>query len=818
MNAMRNDLRDAFRALRRSPGFASIAVLTLALAIGAAAAMFGVVDAVFVRGLPYGSADRLETVFERSESGGLRVPSYPTFQDWQRQAATLHGVVDGFAFVRGDGVMVPGPDGPERKIVAYVTPGFFDVMATPPLAGRTFAPDDESPSSPRVAVISYDYFMRRFGGDRSALGATVSVDSVPTKIIGIMPRGFAFPNFAGAGAWLPPVMWQPIAVFQSSHAALTRRGLHVDSRAIVRLSGGADSTRLAAAMKATQQHLADAYPEEQAHWTSIGLQRLSDELFGPLSATLMMIGGAVALMLLLACANAANLLLVRASAAARDLAVRAALGADRWRLARRQLAEVGLIATAGGVLGLVVAFGFVALVRPYAAQRLAFAGDIHVDARAALFVIVLVVAVTAIVGVLPLIQVGRADLIARLRGGSGTQAQGAAERRTRDALAAVQLMLAIGVLTVAGLLIQSLRRISAVDLGYDAATISFAISPPAHRYEAPSDAAALYRRIIDAVNAIPSVEGSAAAGGALLPTKVELESQAGGSTPPEALYHPVSASYLKLLRIRVVAGRGFTEEDMRAPTGFLVTENLARKLWPDGRALGRRITVHRSSQARADFGQPITLPVIGVVANHRIFGAENDPPLQVFLPYTLEVWPWMNFDVRAPRTAVAAAAIERAVREVEPAVNFLGKPSVESSRLAALLTDPRVFVMSLMSAFGVVALFLAVVGLYGIVAYGVAQRTREFGVRMAVGATPSNIVGMVMRQSGVLVGVGVAGGLVVGGLGSRLVRSMLFDTTALDPATMLVVSCLLAAAAAVASFVPARRAGNVDPIVAIRED
>jgi putative ABC transport system permease protein len=814
---VRNDFRDALRALRRSPGFTSVAVLTLALAIGSAAAMFGVVDAVFIRGLPYGSADRLVTIYERSESGGLRVPSFPTFRDWQDQASTLRGVVDGLAFVRGDGGMLPGPDGLERKIVAYVTPGFFDVMATRPFAGRTFAPDDELPGSPRVAIISYDYFMRQFGGDGSALGSTISVDSVPTRIIGVMPRGFAFPNFAGAGAWLPPVMWQPMAVFQATHAALSRRGLHVDSRAIVRLSAGADSSRLIAAMKATQLHLADAYPQEQAHWTSIGLQRLSDELFGPLSTTLLMIATAIGLMLLLACANTANLLLVRASAASRDLAVRAALGADRWRLARRQLAEVFLIAITAAGLGVLVAAGFVVGIRPYAAQRLAFAGDIHIDFRAAAFVALLAVVIAAIVGALPVLQVGRANLIARLRGGSGTQAQGRAERRTRDALAGVQLMLAIAVLTVAGLLVQSLRRLSAVDLGYDAAPISFAISPPAHRYESPAEAAALYRRIIDAIDAVPSIEGSAAAGGALIPAKVETESQSGTSTPPEALYHPVSASYLRLLHVRVVAGRGFTEEDMRAPSGFVITENLARKLWPGASALGRRITVHRQSQARADFGQPITLPVIGVVADHRIFGPENDPPLQVFLPFTLEVWPWMNFDVRSPRTAVAAMQVERAVRAVEPAVNFLSKPSVESSHLTALLTDPRVFVMSLMSAFGVIAMFLAIVGLYGIVSYGVAQRTREFGVRIAVGATPTNIVGMVMRQSGGLVALGVGAGLIVGVLGARLVRSMLFGTNALDPATLIVVTCLLAAAAALASFIPARRAARVDPIVAIRD-
>jgi putative ABC transport system permease protein len=815
---MGTDIRDALRALRRSPVFTLVAVLTLALAIGSATAMFGVVDAVFVRGLPYGSADRLQTVYERSESGNLRVPSYPTFRDWQDQASTLRGVVDGFAFVRGDGVMVPGPDGQERKILAYVTPGFFDMMATPPFAGRTFAADDESPGSPRVIVISYDYFMRQFGGDRSALGATVSVDSVPTKIIGVMPRGFAYPNFAGTGGWLPPVMWEPIAVFQSTHNALSRRGLHVDSRAIVRLSSRADSSHVGAAMKAVQRHLAEMYPEEQAHWTSIRLQSLSDELFGPLSTTLLMIGAAIGLMLVLACANTANLLLIRASSASRDLAVRAALGADRWRLARRQFAEVVLLTSVAGAFGGVLAFWFVAAVRPYAAQRLAFAGDIHIDGRAAAFVVLLIGAVSLLVSALPVLQVGRSNLIARLRGGSGTQAHGLAERRTRDVLASVQLILAIAVLCVAGLLVQSLRRLSSVNLGYDQAPISFAISPPAHRYESPSEAAALYRRVLDAIDAIPSVGGSAAAGGALLQTKVETESQTAGAAPPEALYHPVSESYLQLLRIRVVAGRAFTAEDMRAPTGFLITENLARKLWPGGTALGQRITVHRSSQARADFGQPITLPIIGVVADHRIFGAENDPPLQVFLPYTLEVWPWMNFDVRAPRTAAVVAQVERAVRGVEPAVNFLSKPSIGSSGLTGLLTDPRVFVMSLMSAFGVIAMFLAVVGLYGIIAYGVSQRTREFGVRIAVGATPRSIIGMVMRQAGVLIAVGIGGGLVVGFLGARLVRSMLFGTSALDPATLVGVPTILAAAAVAASFAPARRAARVDPIVAIRED
>lgn len=814
---MPTDLRDAVRSLRRAPIFTGVAVLTLALAIGSAAATFSVVDAVFVRGLPYPDAGRLQTIYEHSDAGGDRVPSFPTFRDWQARAASMRDAIDGFAFVRGDGVLVPGADGPERQIAAYVTPGFFPLMGMRPMLGRAFVPADEQPGSPRVAVISYDFFLRHFGGDRAAaLDATLSVDSVPTRIVGVMPRGFAYPNFGGTG-WVPPAMWQPIAVFQATHQALTMRGLHVDSRALVRLHARADSTRVAAAMKSLQLQLASAYPVEQAHWTSVRLESLPDELFGRLSTTLTLIGGAIALMLLLACANVANLLLVRASVGARDRAVRAALGAGAWRLARAQFVEVALVAAAAGALGAWLASGVVAALRPYAATRLPFAGDIHVDVRAGLFVLALVFLVVAAAGVLPALQSVRGDLVARLRAGRGAPGHGVVERRTRDLLATLQLALAVAVLMGAGLLVQSLRRVSSVPLGYDPNTISLGISPPAHRYGSPAEAAALYRRILDALDAVPSVEGSAAAGGALLQTKVETDAERGTSAAlPEAAYHPISSDYFSVMRIPVVAGRAFTDEDMRNPSGFIVTENLARRLWPGGSAIGQRITVRRQSQARADFGQPITAPVIGVVADHRIFGPEADPAPQVFLPYTLEVWPWMSFVVRAPRTAAMVARIERTVHDVEPGMTFLWKPSVPSAGLASRLADARVFVMSLMSTFGVIALGLAAIGLYGIIAYGVQQRTQEMGIRIAVGATSGDITALVLRHAAALTGAGVVVGLGAGLLGTKLVRSMLFGTSAGDPATLVTVPCLLALVAALAAFVPARRAARVDPIIAMR--
>jgi len=815
---MWNDIRTAFRSLRRAPVFAVVSVVTLALAIGSAAAVFSVVDAVFIRGLPYRDAGRLRTIYEQNESGGLRVPSFPTYADWKAQAASLRGTIDGFAFIRGDGVMIQNPDGPERSIDAFVTPGFFSLMGMEPEIGRTFLPDDELPGSPRVAVISHDFYVKRFNASPSAIGATISVDSVPTKVIGVMPRGFAFPNFAGGGFWLPPTLWQPIAVFQATKTALTKRSLHVDSRALLRLNRDADPARVAAAMRTIQQRLAAEYPVEQARWTSVRTTGLAEEMFGPLSTTLLMIGGAIALVLLLACANTANLMLVRASVRAKDLAVRAALGAGAWRLARHQLTEVAMLAAMAGAGAIGLALLFVSALRPYASQRLPFSGEIHVDVRTLAFVVGLVGLVIMLVAVLPVMQILRGSLIARLRSGPASRAHGIAERRTRDALATTQMALAIAVLIAAGLLIQSLHRLSGVALGYDPDMLEFAISPPAHRYEAPAEAAALYKRIMDAASAIPSVEGVGATGGALLSTRVETDEQ-HSTAAPEALYHPVSANYFDLFRIRLVAGRGFTEQDVRAPSGLIVTDNLARRLWPKGAAIGQRITIRRQSQARADVGQPVTLPVIGVVADHRAAGVENDPPMQVFLPYTLEVWPWMTFAVRGPQTAAVAAQLDRVIHDVDPGITYLGqKPTPRVESLSSRLRDPRVFVMSLMTTFGVIALFLAAIGLYGIVAYGVTQRMHEFGLRIAVGATSADIRRLVMRHVALLVFVGVVTGVAAGAAGSRLVRSMLFETNFNDSATLVVVPLLLIGVAVMASLAPARRAGRVDPIIAIRGD
>jgi predicted permease len=418
-------------------------------------------------------------------------------------------------------------------------------------------------------------------------------------------------------------------------------------------------------------------------------------------------------------------------------------------------------------------------------------------------------------------QTGRLNLIDRLRGGAASRG-GAADTQVRNALVAIQFALAVTLLVGSGLLIQSVRRIASVDLGYDPrGLVGFSVSPPAHRYDQPAQAAALYARIINAVHAVPGVSDVAAAGGAWLMTKVDVQDRAPSNAAPAlAVYHPISTDYLRTLRVSLVSGRSFTDADMRSPmsAGLLVNDSLARQLWPHGNPLGARITIYRQSQARVDIGQPITLPVIGVVRDYRQFGATTPSLPQVYLPYTLEVWPWMSFAARTGGSPAVLAGVEKAIKSVEPAVTFFGEPSFDRSGQRPPLSDPRMFVTALLSGFAAVALLLAAVGLYGVVTYAAAQRTREIGIRVAIGATPANIMRLLMGQASRFVLVGLAGGLLAAAGTVRVLRSLLFQTGTLDVATFVVAPIVLVVVALVASCVPAVRAGRTDPAGVMRAE
>jgi putative ABC transport system permease protein len=800
--AVAQDLRYAMRGLRRAPGFTALAIATLAIGIGSSTAVFSVVDSIVLRGLPYRDANRLAAIYEVSEDGGVRTPSYPTFADWQAQSASFGSAIESMAYVRGDGIKVD--DDPERRIVAYVSKGFFDLAGTRPVLGRAFAPDEETSGASAVGVISWTLFMEKFGGDASVIGKTIRVDGAPLTVIGVMPHAFALPNFGGSG-WIMPAVWQSLEPHRGTMPQLALRGLHVDSRTIVRLKAGADSAAVAAAMRTLQQRLAGEYPVEQAHWTSVALEPVAQQVYGTRREQLTMIFGAVALVLLLACVNISNLFLVRASVRSRELAVRAALGASRTRIARQLFAESLGISLVAAAIGVVFGAALVGFARHSASQLLPFVSELRVGGRAVVFAFGAALVAALITGALPAIRASVGALMLRLKAGGGTAGGDRQDRRLRYALVSVQFALTVTLLVGAGLLLQSFRRVASVSLGYDAdGLIEFAIHPPSPQYDSPQAAAAMYRRVLDRLQGTAGVHGAAAAGGALIPipvAKPDMQEQ----SRIVAAYHPVSAEYLPTMGLPLVAGRWFSDDDMRTASGLVINEKLARQLAPGGSALGMRITVRRSSQARKDFGQPITLPVIGVTGDARLFGPETDPSAEVLLPYTLEVWPWMRFVVRASAPDRMLRTVENAVKDVEPGVEFFGKPSVTRTGMASVDAGRR-FITMVLAGFALAALLLACVGLYGIVAYGVEQRRRELGVRIALGASNRRLVGFVMRGAV----ASLIGGITLGAFGAwmsvRLIRGMLFQTSLADPGTVVAVVLTLSGVTALASYAPALRA------------
>ena len=819
LDTIRQDLRYAVRAFIHAPGFTLAAILTLALGIGATTAVFSVIDGVLLRGLAYRDADRLMTVLESRSDGGQRLLSYPTFEDWQRQSKEWGSAVEGLAFIRGTEAILVGERGPERLVGGYVSQGFFGLMATPAYIGRTFAPDEERRGANRVVVLSYDLWRQRFGGDPALVGKTIPLGGAPTTVLGVMPRGFGYPTWAN--------LWMPIAVIEGTDSALIKRGVHSDSRAVARLRVAADTARATAALRTVAARLAREYPDEQANWTGVSLSPLRAELIGSIRPTLVMLGGAVLLVLLLACANVANLALARGSAREREVYVRAALGAGRGRLVRQMLTESLALALVGGAVGVSLAVVLVRLVRQMAPTQLPRVSEIAVDGRVMLFAVIASALAALLAGTVPAIRATRPAMIDRLRSGALGSVGTLRDKRLRGLLVSAQFALALILLIGAGLLVQSFRKLQAVSLGFEpSGRVAIAIFPPANKYGDPSAAAALYQRLMTSVRAVPGVRDAAVVnhipvGGGWVTSPVQVAGRVEDATRDrQVLYRTASAEYQRVIGMRLVRGRWFSAEDMRSPSGFVINETMAKQVWPGGDAVGQTITLRRSSQGRPDFGQPITGTVLGVVGDVRQFGRENATQPEVYVPYTLEVWPWITLVIHADDAQGAIPRLRRAVLDVDPAIpvasdQLQGGFSTLDRQLSTSMAQRR-FATSLLGTFAIGALLLAAVGMYGVIAYGVTQRTREVGVRMALGASERTILRLVVGEGVRLAIVGGALGLAGAFATTRLIRALLFDTVPTDPLTFVVTPVVLGAVALLASWLPARRASKLDPSLAIR--
>jgi putative ABC transport system permease protein len=818
------DLRYAFRTLSRAPSFSIGAAVILAIGVGATSSVFSIFDSVVRRGLPYAHSEQLFIPYESKDGGAYRGLSYPTFLDWVADSSTWRGPVDDIAFIRGIPNWVDGDDGAERTFVGCVSPRFFRLMGVAPLLGRTFLADEERRDGNRVVVLSYSVWKRYYGGDREILGRTIPVDHVPATVVGVMPRGFTFPNWT-ANRIGNTGMWIPVAHIEATDASLMKRGDRADLRVIARLRSESDTTSARVALSAVATRIAAVYPEESKDWTGVGLFGLRNDSLGSVSQLVTALGGAVLLVLLLACANVANLTFVRGASRRSEMAIRTALGAGRARVVRQLLTESVVIACVGCLAGLALTAASLAAIRTFAVDHLPRAENVEMNGLVVAFAVVMSFVAATLSAVVPAFRASRIAPAGSMQ--TGTRSSGSThDGRIRSALVVLQLALAVVLLVGTGLFVRSLQRIGDVPLGFDPANLVATEITPPPRYASPHDALLLYQSVMERIRALPGVTDVAfvnhAPLGGAMPTSVAIEGQdvAGGENIAP-LYRTVSAGYLSTMKMELSSGRWLTDDDMRTMESFVINETLERQLFAGRSAVGKRVVALRAARPRPDFGQPVYGTVVGVVRDMRANGREFPAPPEIYVPFTLETWHWGTIVARTrdvagtiPQMREAIAKIDPAIPEARAAAAFSGSgPMLD--RLVATLAQRKVMLMTV-GVFALAALLLAAVGLYSVVSYGVSQRTREVGVRVALGATDGVIVRLIVGEGTRMAIIGLVIGCGAAVVLTRLIRGMLFQMPQVDLPTYFIVAMVLMATAAVACFVPARRASRLSPVEAIR--
>jgi len=818
MDTLLADLRYAVRTLRKSPGFAAAAILTLALAIGSNTAVFSVVNGVLLRPLPFAEQDRLFMLAEQSRQGAFRPPSYPTFLDWRAQSSAFSGL----AYVRGGGQRLAGSEGVQSIPASFVSPGFFATLGESPLVGRLFTPDEEQ-SGAHVTVLSYDLWQARFGGDPAILGKTLSLTAGVFTVVGVLPHDVAYPP------WATEQLYMPIATVAATDRALTQRGFHADCRIIGRLKPGMTREQAKADLDGVARREAATYPGFNADWTSVALFPLRDEILFGTTQQLLVLVVAVGLVLMIGCVNVANLTLARAGARGRELAIRSALGAGRGRVVRQLLTESVVLASLGGGLGVAAAYAAIALLKRAAPSVLPRLETVQVDGWVLAFALGVTLITTVATGLLPALRAARPDLTDSLKEGATGAGTGHRRQRLRAALVISEIALSVVLVVGAGLLIRSLWRLRAVNPGFDpAGLVTFFISPPPLRAQDPVRLAALYTQVEDAARGLPGVTSVAltnftplSAGG--LPSPVEIPGRAPDPLrDPRVWFMTVSPGYFRTMRIPVRAGRDFTEADLAPGAAVIVNEAFARAFWPGLDPIGRQVTLHKAVQGRPDFGEPLPGTVVGVVGDVHHFGLDTPAEAQVYVPFTRNVWGHMSLVVR---TAVPPAGflqtLNRAVRQVDAEIPMTltgssgSTPAAGTVDIAGGLASRR-FDVWLLGSFAAAALLLAAIGIYGLLAYAVGQRRRELGIRLALGASRGDVMSQVVGDGIRLAAAGIVVGVLIALAVTRLLTALLYGVGASDPMTFVGVVALLALVSLVASYLPARRAARVDPMVALR--
>jgi putative ABC transport system permease protein len=802
------DVRHALRSLRRNPGFAAAIALTLALGIGGNAAIFSVLNAVVLKPLPYAHLDRLVSLREtRPVAGGAgkRVPvpvSPATYFDWRNGVPSF----DEIAVVSGSEFTLTGQGEPEQVLAFATSANLLPMIGVTPLLGRNFLLEENQPGAP-VVLLSYGFWQRKFAADTNVLNQAVTLDGRRCTIVGVLPASFDGSAAAGIARGARPDIWYPISLVE---AGAPRSVPYWDVLARLKPGGTIDHAR--AEVDAVMARLAKEFPQTNAA-RGAQVESLVDRVLGETRSSLWIVFAAVGVVLLIACANVANLLLARATLRGPETAMRAALGASRSRLMRQFLTESLLLAFAGCVLGLAATIvsidAFVALL-PADLPR---ADHIAVDGRVLLFTIAISLFTGIAFGLLPAWQGAKVDLVATIK----TGARGGLRTRARSTLVVAQVALSLVLLVAAGLLLQSFVAVNAVQLGFDPGNVlTLRVGLPGEKYRDPAQRIAFFEQLVRETEALPGAESAALVfplpfSRAIVnrPFSVPgrpIDLSAELATP----YDIVSPEYFRATGVRIIQGRGFTARDRAdSPFVIVVSETFARRVWPDENPLGQRISV--------GLGRAVEREVVGVFADFKQRELESEPRFQVCVPLTQEPLRSMYLAVRGRVPAATLLPLVRdRVRTLDrdlPLMDVAGW----RERVAESIAVRRITTL-LLAAFAAMALLLALLGLYAVMSYSVAQRTREFGVRLALGAKVRDLLQLVVGQGMklVLLGlvIGVGGSLAI----SRLLGGFLFGVQPTDPTTFAGVSALLALVGVFACWLPARRAARVDPVVALRAE
>jgi len=804
MDHLRQDVLYALRRLIKAPAFSIVAIVTLALGIGANSAIFSVVNGVLLKPLPYPEPDRLVGVYHTTE-GRRVVMSGPNFIDVAKSATTFENA----AAIATTRTILTGEGEPARLPVAEVSASLFNVLRVAPALGRTFAANENTPGNTNVVILSHALWQQRFGGDRGVIGKRIMLDGEPKEVVGVMPAGFAYPS--GRQAWLP-------IAYDENFVTRQRGAWMLD--VVARLKPHVTPQQSAAEVETLGRHLAQQYPDANAE---IGMTTypLLESMVGDIRRAVLVLLGAVGFVLLIACTNVANLLLARAAARESEMAVRSALGANRQRLVRQLLTESVLLSLVGAGFGLLLAVWGVDLLTRLQPAGIPRLDNVRVDATVVLFTIATAIVTGVLFGLVPAFSATRMSNVLKESGRGAVGAR--AGNRVRGVLVVAELALAVMLLAGAGLLLRSFMKLQAVDPGFKLEpALTFDLTLPDARYKEDGPRIAFFDQLLPRLRALPGVRAASSVMG--LPLNgldFVISFQVKGRPPVPPAQQPsmqvrvATPEYFDTIGIPLKRGRVFTDDDRPGtPRVVLITESAAHEFFPNEDPIGKTITL---GWGRGPGTPRAGGEVVGIVGDVKDAGLNEPNPPQIYLPY--RQWPVGSMTMIL-ETAVPPPSLADAVRAEVYAIDAnlpVSNVSTLDAIVAKSISQQRFYTL-LLTIFAAVALVLAAIGIFGVLSYAVSQRTREIGIRMALGAEGRTVVGLIVRQAMVLVGCGVAAGLALGLVLSQTMTKMLFDVRPTDPATYAGVSVVLALVALLASYLPARRATRVDPIVALRAE